>query len=230
MLRLPHALFDTAAEGAAGADAGAGAAAVAMPEGLPAAFWDETSGQVKFSDIGASFEELSALKTQQAERLAGVPETADGYKLELPADFKLPDGVQFEIDANDPAIGQLREFALAEKLPQSVVSKILAIEAGRRASELDAAVKAVTAEEKALGANFPQRKAAAEAFLRTSLTEDQYNGIKSFVTSAKAFEAIETLIEKATAGGGSPGGGGQEPPSTAPKLLKDILYPDQKAS
>lgn len=225
MLRFPRPLYDAVAEGTAGTGdttaAGAGAA-VAMPEGLPADFWDADKGEVRYGDLGKRFEELTSFKAQQDERLAGVPEKADDYKLELPPDFKLPDGTTFTIDDKDPAIPLLRQFAHDEKLPQSTVSKLLAIEAQRRAQELDAQVAAVQAEEKALGANFPQRKAAMEAFLRTNIPQDQYDAIRPLLTTAKAFEALEGLIEKATTGAvadGNPNGQVQQ------KTAAEVLFP-----
>lgn len=200
-----------------------------MPEGLPADFWDADKGEVKFGDLGTKFGELSTFKAARDAELAEVPAKPDDYKLELPADFKMPEGLEFKLDDKDPAFAAVRTFAHENKLPQKTVSALLAIEAQRQAADLQRSVDYVLGEEKALGANFPERKAAVEAFLRTNLSETHYEGLRTRIDAggAKAFEAVEKLVELATAGGipdsGNRGGG------DAPKLLKDILYP-QKAS
>jgi hypothetical protein len=233
-IRFPHPLYeaDGAAPGAGAAPGGEGGdtlAKPAMPEGLPADFWDADKGEVKFGDLTARLGELAAFKAEQDARAAELPAKPEDYKIELPATFKAPDGIDMTIDEKDPAVGALRAFAHEHKLPQAAVSAILAIDAQRKIDEFNASVALAQQEEAALGEKFPERKAAVEDFLRGNLDERQYEGIRARIDAggAAGFEAIEKLIELANAGA-IPDGEQKKGPS-GPMLLKDILYP-QKAS
>lgn len=227
-IRFPHPLYEAPGGTPAGNEPPAGAAPAeaakpTMPEGLPADYWDADKGEVKFGDLTSKLGELSTFKAEFDAKLAEVPATPDGYKFELPATAKLPDGFEWTLDDKDPAFVALRTFAHENKLPQSAVSAILGIEAARRADELNASIAFVQKEEAALGEKFPERKAAVEDFLRANLDERLYEGARARIDAggAAGFEAIEKLIEIAN-NGSLPDGGGRD---ATPKTTAEILYP-----
>jgi hypothetical protein len=99
-------------------------------------------------------------------------------------------------------------------------------------TEFAAANEAIQAEMKKLGDNGPARIKAAESYLKSVLTKEEYEGARLFFGDAVAFAGLEKLIEKATAGGPpANANGGGNPPRRPETRMADRFYPStQKAN
>ena len=89
-------------------------------------------GELELSDDIAA---LMATKAQADLRATQVPANAADYKPDLPADLKLPPGIEFKIDVSDPSYKDLANFAHARGWSQSDLSTALGIFASREARE-----------------------------------------------------------------------------------------------
>lgn len=190
-------------------EAPAAPVAAARPDWLPEDQWDATAGKPKF-DVA----ELVTLKTQQAERAAQVPADAAGYKVELPADAKIT------IAEDDPLLGDARTFAKEAGLTQAQFAGMLALRVKMEAAAEAAGEAQAKAELAALGSKAHDRITGATTFLRATLPPEQFEALKGAVTSAKAVEAVETLMSK-IAGPIIPGGGAN--PGAANPWAKDTF-------
>ena len=141
------------------------------------------------------------------------PQTAEAYKAELPADFKPPDGLNFQFIQNDPLLAQARAIAHAECLSQEGFSRLLAVYAGSQILSEQTVNTARNAEIAKLGAAGPSRFASIETFLKAQLGEAAGAQIASRIFVASDVEAFEKLVAKFTSqGGASFNGTGREPP------------------
>src|SRR5215472_13178504 len=69
------------------------------PAWLPETFQDPTA-------FRASYDELAAFKAGQDVRRSTLPTKPEDYKTEFTSDFKIPDGIKYEFNANDPLLHQ----------------------------------------------------------------------------------------------------------------------------
>ena len=67
---------------------------------------------------------------------AGLPSDPSGYEIRLSENFKAPEGLQFEINAEDPALAEARKAAHEMGLDQAGFSRLLGIYASTRVGEL----------------------------------------------------------------------------------------------
>jgi hypothetical protein len=203
-----------------------------MPEGLPAQLWNAEANQLNVAAIG----ELATFKQQHDERLAGLPQKADDYKVEWtpPADFKAPDGLDakaLQINPDDPRIPALRAFAHEHKLSQDQVNGLVALHVQAQLAEYEAASASIQEAMKALGENGKARVDAANTFLAANLSKEEHAAVRLFIGDAAAFTALEKLIAKATTQGIPPNGGGNPPQQQASKpRLADRFYGSQRAN
>lgn len=203
-----------------------------MPEGLPETFWDADARSVKLPDLIQSYSEAAAVKAERETYLASLPKEAKDYKIELklPEGFKPPEGVELKIDDKDGRIPPLREFAKKHQLSQDALNDLIWLDAQNQLEMMKREDDALQAEFAKLGENGKTRKDAADAYLKANLSNDEYEALKPYVTSAVAFGAIEKLITKATAQRVPPG---NEPPRQEQKptpRVADRFYGQQKAS
>src|SRR5215472_2436793 len=69
------------------------------PAWLPETFQDPAA-------FRASYDELAAFKAGQDVRRSTLPASPNDYKTEFTSDFKIPDGIKYEFNANDPLLHQ----------------------------------------------------------------------------------------------------------------------------
>ena len=172
--------------------------APAMPEGLPAEFWDAQANSVKLPELVNSYNETTRLKAEHEEHLKGLPAKAEDYKIQgaLPPGFMIPFGYEPRVDEKDPRIPALRAFAHKHKLSQEMVNEIVGIDLQAQvAAELDADA-VIQAEMKKLGENGKARVAAVEAALRGHLDETEYDAVRRHVDSATALSALEKILAR----------------------------------
>lgn len=167
------------------------------PEGLPDSYWDGEKNVVKIDDLTKRFNELSTKDAADAVRKNSLPQTADAYKIELPADFKAPAGVDFKFDDKAPELAQARAMAHAKGWTQQDFSEALGIFAAAKISEQATIDSARKAEVAKLGATGPARVDSV-----TQWMDAQGLGVlKSTMVTAAQVQAWEAHITKLTSQG-----------------------------
>jgi hypothetical protein len=165
------------------------AGADGRPANVPEKYWDPAKKALK-ADVVFGQLKWAEGKLGKPLEILGAPAEGSNYEIKLPAEF---DGV-VEVDAEDPRVLALFEVARESDLNQGFVSKLIE----RAAAKVRAASDATISEEIGkLGANGQQRIKDLGDFLGANLTAEQTASVKSLLTSAPAFEAVEALISKA---------------------------------
>jgi len=187
-------------------------AAVARPEGIPDSYWDTTANTLKVDPAVLANDlkerdELKAFKAADDVRKGSLPQSPDAYKAELPADFKLPVGVEFKFDEAAPELQQARAMAHAKGWTQSDFSDALAIFAAGKAGEQAQIDAARTREIEKLGPTAPARVDAVTRFLSgvdTSADKGDAKALAGILVTARHVEAFERLITRFASQGVAP--------------------------
>jgi hypothetical protein len=158
-------------------------------------------GETQFELSADDVKMLMAQKAEADLRATRVPSDASGYKPELPADLRLPDGVQVKIDTADPAYRDLAAFAHARGWDQEAFSTAIGIFASREARQAAAFNEAQRAEAQKLGANGTSRVTAVETWLRSTLGDDLASGMRSMIVTEKIVRGFEKLAAQHTTQG-----------------------------
>ena len=179
---------------------------------------------MKFAEWSGKFnEQASALAAAESKRLA-LPQSADLYKPELPADFKVPDGITFALNEADPLLAQARSLAHEAGLTQEQFSKFLGLYAGSQVATQQQIVAARNAEVAKLGANGPARFNALEQFFTSYLGQAEGKQVMSRVATAGDVQILEKLVGKITTQGGAGlTGRGREPPEPQGRMNADQI-------
>jgi hypothetical protein len=184
---------------------------------LPETFADPTA-------FRARYDELAAFKASQDVHRSTLPASANDYKAELPADFKIPDGVTFQFNPADPLLAQAQSVAHEAGLSQNQFSKLLAIYAGGQVSSAQQIQTARNAEVQKLGATGPSRIDALTTFFRAYLGEADGNETMARAFTAADVQRLEKLVSKITSqGGASFRGNGREPPQQPGRLSDEQI-------
>ena len=165
-------------------------------------------------------------------RRSTLPPSPNDYKAELPADFKVPDGVTFQFNNADPLLAQAQSVAHKAGLTQEQFSQLLGIYAGGQVSSQQQIQTARNAEVQKLGATGPARIDALTTFFRAYLGESDGNAVMARAFTAADVQRLEKLVGKITSQGGAAfRGNGREPPQPAGRLSReqiDRLTPAQR--
>lgn len=178
--------------------------APAPPEGLDVRFWDAEKGAVKFDEFTAYAKELEGYKAAEAVRLAAVPEKPDGYKVEVPADLKLPEGVTIDTDESRPEWQAARQIAHDLKLDQTGFNSMVKAYVGMKAQEAAATAEAVQAEMSKLGSSGPARIDAVGSALTGMVGPQRAAALARSISSAEGLEGLEMLLRSVSGSGASP--------------------------
>ena len=196
------------------------------PAPAPAA--SVVDGKLRVGDYELSADDIANLMRTRAElnlRSTQVPADASGYKPDLPADLKLPAGIEVKIDTSDPSYRDLAAFAHARGWSQSDLSAALGIFASREAREAAAFAEAQRAEVQKLGANGTSRVTAVETWLRSELGDDLANGMRSMMVTEKIVRGFEKLAAQRTTQGAAPFSQAHRTPEPyAPGRVSDEEY------
>ena len=174
--------------------------APARPEGLPDTYWDGEKNAVKTDDLVKRFNELSTKDAADAVRKNSLPPSADAYKIELPKEFTMPQGVEFKFDEKAPELAQARAMAHAKGWTQQDFSEALGVFAAAKIGEQTTINTARAAEIAKLGATGPTRVDSV-----TQWMDAQGLGVlKSTMVTAAQVQAWEAHITKLTSQGTAP--------------------------
>lgn len=182
-----------AAAGAGGEGGGEQQPAV-RPDYIPENFWDAEKG-FKADDFNA----ILARDAERSAQLAQVPPSPDKYEAKLPHDFKMPEGVELKegeslIDANDPRIPTLREFAHTNQFSQAQFEGMIALGAQLDIAEQGRLTEALALQVEQLGAKGKDRIGAVKTWVAAKLPADQSEAILGVLYTAKQIEAMESLM------------------------------------
>jgi hypothetical protein len=130
-----------------------------------------------------------------------LPPAPEAYKAELPADLKLPGGVEYKFDQSNPSLAAARNMAHSMGLSQDQFSQILGVYASHEAQQ-----NAVLAERSALeiakaGVNAPQRVDAVGKFITGLMGEADAKQIKALVVTDSMLRYHETIMAKLSSQG-----------------------------
>jgi hypothetical protein len=173
----------------------------------PAAPASGVDGKLVVGEYSLSSDDIASLMRTRAEldlRATQVPATATDYKPDLPADLKLPPGIEFKINTNDPAYKDLANFAHTRGWDQEAFSTAIGIFASRELRQAEAFNAAQRAEVEKLGAMATTRVTAVETFLRGQLGDDLAGAMRPMIVTAKIVEGLERLAAKMTTQGATP--------------------------
>ena len=193
--------------------------APARPDWVPETCFDPQNGVV-LDAFGKHYAEKIApvLTAHAAEqvRLNSLPSKPEDVKIELPKEFKLPQGVEFKLDPAKPEYGKVRELAVKHRLSQDAVTDLMGVYAETLVGSEQAIATAKKAELDKLGSNAQNRVAALETWFTGMVGEDGAKQLKSMLVTAGIVSTFEKLVAKYVGQGVAPfGQNGREPPAPA---------------
>ena len=166
--------------------------------------WDGTAGRPN-DKFGERVNGLVAREAEDSIRKNTLPKGEAEYQVRNSPDFKLPDGVKFEFDANSPELASARKLALKNGFSQEAFSGLLDLYASTKVSEQINAAKAREANLAQLGAAGPQRVEAVATWL-TARAGTEGKQVADFIKafpSAPIVKAMESLIKQFSSQGGA---------------------------
>lgn len=172
---------------------------LSRPEWAPDGTWDEKTGLNLDAFNKHYADKLAPVLTRDAAeqvRRNALPQKAEEYKLDLPADFKLPQGVEFKLDPAKPEFAKFQTIAHKRGLDQDTVTELM----GAYAETLvggEAQIAAARAKEvEKLGANATARVTALNTFFTGTLGADDAKALNSMMVTAGIVTAFEKLVAK----------------------------------
>ena len=178
-------------------------------------YWNDEKGL----DHGKLLGEFDALKSFKAEadiRAQGVPAKPGDYKIEPPADFKIPEGSQVKVSPDHPLAKPVQAWAKKHGLTQEAFSELIGLQAqGEIAGETEFNERAAAEREK-LGVNAATRIDAVSRALESRIGKETAEALYPMTYTAASIEALEKLIRQ------SPGGSYSQPRESAREQRQDV--------
>lgn len=192
----------------------------ARPAYVPEAFWDATKNEVKGKEFGEHFNQLTARIAADDVAKLSRPQKPEEYKLELPKEFKPPEGVEFKFRDGDPLLAQARSMAHEMGISQDNFSKLLGLYAGAQVADQQNISTARNAEIAKLGTTGPARVTAVNTWLDAM----GVSGLKARMWTAADVQMFEGLITRfSNQGGGQFRGTGREPPEPQGRVSNEAF-------
>jgi hypothetical protein len=162
------------------------------------------NGRYKFSDdLELSEADVRGLIERHAleqNRKAAMPADPSGYELKLPADFVVPQGVEFRIDENNPLLPHARQLAHdidAGKIgAQEALSRLLGLHGASEIARVQQFDNQVRAEVQKLGATGTARITTIQNFIKSIAPEDTIRDLYAGLISEKAVRGWEALMRR----------------------------------
>ena len=185
---------------------------------MPESFQDPTA-------FRADYDRLAAFEAGDKVRRSTLPPSPNDYKAEFTSDFKVPDGIKYEFNANDPLLHQARtimhDIDQGKLSGQQAFSKLLELYAGGQVASQQQIQTARNAEVQKLGATGPTRIDALTTFFRAYLGDAAGNRRMQRIFTAQDVMDAETEVSKITSQGGAGFRGNGRTPPEVPGRLSD---------
>ena len=185
---------------------------------MPESFQDPTA-------FRAAYDRLAAFEAGDKVRRSTLPPSPNDYKAEFTSDFKVPDGIKYEFNANDPLLHQARtimhDIDQGKLSGQQAFSKLLELYAGGQVASQQQIQTARNAEVQKLGATGPTRIDALTTFFRAYLGDAAGNRRMQRIFTAQDVMDAETEVSKITSQGGAGFRGNGRTPPEVPGRLSD---------
>lgn len=165
------------------------------PDYVPEAFWDAATG-VKHKEFGEHYTGLATKLAAEEVRRNALPKAAADVKLELPKEFKLPEGMQWEWKTDAPEFGKFRDIAVKRGLDQDTITELMGIYAETKVGSEAEFRTAQAAEIAKLGANATARITALDTFFTGILGADDAKHVRAGMYSSGIVTALEKLVSK----------------------------------
>jgi hypothetical protein len=183
---------------------------------------DPTQKSKLGDDLELTADEARGLIERDAlekSRALTLPQRPEDYKAELPKNFKTPQGIEFQFNEADPALGLARDFAHRNGLSQAQFSEMAAVYAATKVREIDAFNRASQAEIEKLGAAGTPRVTAVINWLRGTLGDKLAGSMAKMIVLADHVDGFEKLMGAVrTQGSGSYSNTGREPPKSSSEI------------
>ena len=167
--------------------------------------------------------DLVSLKASEDSRKLTAPQKAEDFKLELPAELKMPEGVEFKLDLNHPSVEPARQFALRHGLSQSQFAEMVGIWASGVASEAVAFASAKAAEVAKLGDAGSARVDAVTGWLK-AMGGNHFGALAKVLQIAPVADTVvglEHLMHRYVSQGGASFNGGNREPHIPGKVSQE---------
>jgi hypothetical protein len=168
-----------------------------IPSYVPEKFWNSDLNEINVEELGASYKALEKKLGQRTEELAGTireevladisGNAPEQYEMQMP---ELPDGVQIDVDAEQPLLKWWEETARSKGLSNEDFNK--GIEAFVQ-NEI-AGLPDRDTQINLLGENAVQRIESADLWAKKNLSESSYTAIANIASTADGVKAIEEIM------------------------------------
>ena len=142
-----------------------------------------------------------AFKAAEDSKQLSLPQTPDAYKIDLPADFKPPAGIDFKFKQDDPLLSQAKAMAHEMHLPQEQFSKLLGLYAGAQVATQQQIETARQSEISKLGTTGPARVTAITTFFKAMVGDAEGAQFASRMFTASDIQIAEKFIARFTSQG-----------------------------
>jgi hypothetical protein len=204
--RGPEHLHTRAADGTPLIDGKRADGSTYQPDGAPAPADSAAPANTgeKFK-VGSKFEvteaELEAMMARQAQddlRKATLPASPELYEAKLPEGLKLPGGIEFRIDVNDPSLADARRLAHARGWSQQDFSDALGIFASHQAQQQALIAEAAQREIAKAGSNAGARVDAIGKWIRSEIGDVDAKPILASLCTDSHLRFYERMQAKIT--------------------------------
>jgi hypothetical protein len=171
--------------------------AAPKPGDQPAPASDGTT--IKVGDVELTADQVKQLLVDKANadaRKAAMPASPDGYEATLPADFKLPDGIEWKVDPADPLLADAKRWAHTRGLDQQAFSELVGLYTAAQAGSEAQIQTARQAEINKLGANGSMRVTALQTFFTGLVGSENAKAIDGMMATAGIVKALEAVHAK----------------------------------
>jgi hypothetical protein len=168
-----------------------------IPSYVPEKFWNSDLNEVNVEELGASYKALEKKLGQRTEELAGTireevladisGQAPEKYEMVMP---ELPDGVQIDVDPEQPLLKWWEETARLKGLSNEDFNR--GIEAFVQ-NEI-AGLPDRDTQLNLLGENATQRIESADLWAKKNLSESSYAAIANMASTAEGVKAIEEIM------------------------------------
>jgi hypothetical protein len=160
--------------------------------------------KLKVGKYEVSEAELASMMDRQAQddlKKLTLPASPDQYKAELPADLKLPGGVEYKFDQSNPSLVAARNWAHAKGLSQDEFSQVLGIYASHEAQQNAVLAERSRAEIAKAGVNAPQRVDAVTKWIIGEMGEADSMPIRATIVTDAHLRFYERIMQKISSQG-----------------------------